>query len=86
MEFQSRPQFDNTYRLEPKEHERFYPSKVKECAQEVIERNLKDKEYDHASAKSQAENIADQIKMAVKGLNIPSYKIVVQTVIGEICG
>ena len=33
-----------------------------------------------------AESIADQIKMQVKALNIPSYKIVVQTVIGEITG
>ena len=49
-------------------------------------RNLKDKEYDHSNAKSMAESISDQIKMAVKGLNIPSYKIVVQTVIGEITG
>ena len=54
--------------------------------EEIILRNLKDKEYDHANAKSMAENISDQIKMAVKGLNIPSYKIVVQTVIGEISG
>ena len=54
--------------------------------EEVILRNLKDKEYDHATAKSMAESISDQVKMAVKGLNIPSYKIVVQTVIGEISG
>lgn len=54
--------------------------------EEIILRNLKDKEYDHATAKSMAESISDQIKLAVKGLNIPSYKIVVQTVIGEISG
>ena len=47
---------------------------------------MKDKEYDHATAKMMAETIADQIKMQVKALNIPSYKIVVQTVIGEITG
>ena len=49
-------------------------------------RNLKDREYDHSTAKTMAESIADQIKMQVKALNIPSYKIVVQTVIGEITG
>ena len=65
---------------------RFYPSKVKSCIEEVVLRNLKDKEYDHATAKLMAETIADQIKMQVKALNIPSYKIVVQTVIGEITG
>ena len=65
---------------------RFYPSKVKACIEEVILRNLKDKEYDHSSAKAMAEMVADQIKMQVKALNIPSYKIVVQTVIGQITG
>ena len=65
---------------------RFYPSKVKGLIEEVVMRNLKDKEYDHATAKTMAESIADQIKMQVKALNIPSYKIVVQTVIGEITG
>lgn len=33
-----------------------------------------------------AETIVDQIKMSVKALNIPQYKIVVQAVIGEIGG
>eukprot|EP00347_Sterkiella_histriomuscorum_P005168 403357635 len=86
MEFGHKPAFENTYRLEPREHERFYPSKVRSLIEEVVLRNLKDKEYDHATAKSMAESIADQIKMQVKALNIPSYKIIVQTVIGEITG
>lgn len=38
---------------------RFYPSKVKACIEEVVVRNLKDKEYDHATAKALAEHIAD---------------------------
>ena len=47
MEFGQKPAFENTYRLEPRETERFYPSKVKACIEEVIVRNVKDKEYDH---------------------------------------
>ena len=60
----------------------FYPSKVRECIKTIVEHHLKDKEYDHAAAKTLAEKIADEIKLAVKGLNVPNYKIVVQTVIG----
>ena len=30
--------------------------------------------------------LSNQIRTQVKGLNIPSYKVVVQTVIGEISG
>ena len=59
---------------------------MKACIEEVVLRNLKDKEYEHSTAKMMAELIADQIKMQVKALSIPSYKIVVQTVIGEITG
>ena len=78
----NRPAFENTYRLEPKECDRFYPSKVRDLIETIIHHHLKDKEYDHAHAKTQAEKIADEIKQACRGLSIPSYKIVVQTVIG----
>ena len=66
MEFGHKPAFENTFRLEPREHERFYPSKVKGVIEEIILRNVKDKEYDHANAKSMAESIADQIRASVK--------------------
>ena len=77
MEFGQKPNWEPTYRLEPREHERFYPSKVRAIIEEIVLRNVKDKEYDHANSKPLAESIAEQIKMAVKGQNIPSYKIVV---------
>jgi hypothetical protein len=41
------PRFDNTYRLEPKETDRFYPSKVRDLIEQVVTRNLRDREYDH---------------------------------------
>ena len=82
----NRPQFENTYRLEPKETDRFYPSKVRDCIDAIVTHHLKDKEYDHPQAKNWAEKIADEIKATVKALSIPNYKIVVQTVIGEVKG
>ena len=82
----NRPSYENTYRLEPKETDRFYPSKVRDIIRDIIEKHLKDKEYDHAMAKTQSEKIADEIKAAVKNLNLPSYKIVCQTVIGQLQG
>ena len=47
MELGQKPAFENTYRLEPRENERFYPSKVKSIVEEIVMRNIKDKEYDH---------------------------------------
>ena len=81
----NRPAFENTYRLEPKENDRFYPSKVRDEIEKVIVKNLKDAVYEHAQAKTHAEKIADDIKSACKNSGgFPNYKIVVQTVIGQI--
>ena len=48
-----------TYRLEPREHERFYPSKVKEIVENIVKHKLEGREYDHLQAKSQAEEIVN---------------------------
>ena len=86
MEFGQR-MMDNTYRLEPDETERFYPSKVRSCIQKCIEDRLKDKVYDHKESEKLSKEICNSIKESVKQqLSMPSYKIVVQCVIGEIGG
>ena len=82
----NRPAFENTYRLEPKETDRFYPSKVRDCIQQIVTHHLKDKQYDHVTASQTATKICDEIKANVKGLSIPQYKVVVQTVIGQVQG
>ena len=48
----------------------------------VIKQHLEGKEYDQAQARPQVENIVRQIQAQVKLLSLPSYKIVVQAVIG----
>ena len=73
----NRPAFENTYRLEPKESNRFYPTKIRDLISQIVTNACKDKEYDHAQAKSMAEKIADEIKAAVKSQSIPDFKIVV---------
>ena len=61
MEGLNRPILDNTYRLEPKECDRFYPSKVRECIEEIVTKHLADKEvYEHKQAKDLAEKLADE--------------------------
>ena len=65
---------------------RFYPNKVKVIIEDVINRNVADKEYDQVQAKTWVETIVRQIQTAVKQLSIPAYKIVVQAVIGQVAG
>ena len=47
---------------------------------------VKDKEYNHREAEKLAIEVSNKIRDTVKDLSIPSYKILVQTVIGEIGG
>ena len=86
MDFGQKGEIRNTYQLEPKEENRFYPSKVKDKIKEVVDAMIKDKEYDQKEAEKLAIEISNRIRDSVKDLNIPSYKIVVQTVVGEIGG
>ena len=65
---------------------RFYPSKVRTIIEKVIKKNLEDQEYDHQMAKQWAEQIVQKVRDETKQLNIPSYKIVVQCVIGQVKG
>ena len=84
--FGARTNFENTYRLEPRETERFYPTKIRDCIQAVVTRNLEGKEYDHPEAKRQAETIVNEIRAALKTFPIPAYKIIIQSVIGQVAG
>ena len=55
--------------------------------EEVVSKKLATMSYDPASAKGWAETIVDTVKERVKKeLSVPSYKIVVQCVIGDLKG
>ena len=75
-----------TYRLEPREHERFYPAKVRAVIEKCITEKLANQEFDLTKHKKWAEDIVVMIKEDTKQLNIPSYKIIVQCVIGQVLG
>ena len=66
-----------TFRLEPREHERFYPAKVRSIIEQCIKSKLEGMDFDHSKHKQWAEAIVVDIKEQTKQLSIPSYKIVV---------
>lgn len=82
-----------TYRLGPEENEKFYPSKVKIIAREILEGDLKEKidermveEWGDCGEEFEAlsKDIADKIKEKCKStLRIPRYRIIVQVTIGQ---
>mmetsp|Transcript_11575 Transcript_11575/g.26395 ORF Transcript_11575/g.26395 Transcript_11575/m.26395 type:complete len:128 (-) Transcript_11575:378-761(-) len=75
--------WENTYIMEPKDDEKFLPSKVTQTMERVMNEYFKDKEYAPEDARGWTLDICNDIKAAVKELNIPRYKIIVQCVIGE---
>ncbi|KAL7544395.1 hypothetical protein ACHAWF_007777 [Thalassiosira exigua] len=82
-----------TYRLKPEEHEKFYPSKARLIAKQILESELADKvderwveEWTDFGDEFEAlsKDVADKIKEGCKAaLDVPRYKIVVQVAIGQ---
>ncbi len=72
--------------MEPREHERFYSAKVQNIIENVIKAKLEGMQCDQVKHKQWAEGIVVEIKDQTKQLSIPSYKITVQCVIGQVLG
>ena len=56
-----------TYRMEPEEHERFYPSIAKSMADRVLGEELNGQTYDEEEAKIWSLNISDKVREAIYG-------------------
>merc|ERR1719436_690670 len=70
--------------MAPKDEEVFQPSAVTAAIEKAMKEYFKDKEeYIAEEAKGWTLDVSNDIKAAVKELNIPRYKIIVQVVIGE---
>ena len=78
--------WEPSYRTRPVESEKFVPRAVEAIIREVMERALKAAVFDEAECKSLALELCAEIKERVKALNIPRYKVVLQSVLGEVKG
>lgn len=77
----------NQYLVEPKDHEKFYPSKVTNEVRKILKENLDDFEIDDQSVAMKTEELTSLIRNSVKeNLNLPRYKLVVQVVLGLLKG
>ena len=56
-----------TFRMEPEEEEKFYPSKAKIIADKVMEEELNGAVYDEEEAKNWSMNISDKVRELVNG-------------------
>jgi hypothetical protein len=78
--------WEPTYRMRPKEDERFLPRSVESIIKEVMDKKLKKAKFEDSKCKALALELCSEIKEKVKELNIPRYKVVLQSVIGEVSG
>lgn len=73
--------------MKPKDNERFIPQEVEKIIKEVMDKELKDKKYEDDLCKTMALQLCKEIKQKIqKELKIDRYKIVLQSVIGEVKG
>ena len=79
--------FENTFKMNPDTGTKFSPGVVEKVAQQVLEANLTDKtRYEPRTCSIFTQRIAEEIKMRVKELKIPRYKIATQVFIGSVSG
>lgn len=73
----------NTYRIEPDNEYRFRPYRVQPKVLEVLMDRLKDKTYDPATVNELVKDVSRNVHQLMRNFQMPRYKIVVQTVIGQ---
>ena len=56
-----------TFRMEPEEDERFYPSQAKKLATDIVEAELNGQEFEEDDAKLWSLSIGDKVRDSVKG-------------------
>merc|ERR1711934_146960 len=80
-------QFENTYRLEPHDEEKFEPGKVKECIAEVFKKKFGEGfEYNADDAAEMGTEVCTEIQERIKELGYKRYKLITQVTIGEMKG
>ena len=74
-----------TFRTEPDDAGKLYPSKAKIIAEEILREKLENKSADDVEFEFEdlSKEIADEVKEKIKAsLDIPRYKVLVQATIG----
>lgn len=72
--------------MKPDENEKFMPKDVENVIKDVMSKKLKKAVYDDTRSKQLALELCSEIKERIKALNMPRYKVVLQSVIGEVKG
>lgn len=75
--------WEPTYRQKPADDQRFIPSTVQTLIETIVQQRLQYQTYDDAECKQLALEICNTVKEEVKKLRLPRYKLIFQSIIGE---
>jgi hypothetical protein len=73
----------NTYRIEPDDDYRFRPYKIQAKILEILVEELKGETYNPATVNELVKNVSRSVHQLMKSLQLPRYKIIMQTVITQ---
>lgn len=73
----------NTYRMEPEQEYRFRPYKIQDRILEVLAEQMKDQSYNSSTVNELIRDISRHVHHLVKHVQLPRYKLIIQTVIGQ---
>ena len=79
-------QLQNTFRTQPEAGQTFNEKEIRDVCERVLHELLDGMSYNHQSAPNLTRTISNTVKDKVKMLNMPRYKFIVSTVIGEQAG
>lgn len=75
--------FEPTYRMNPDESKQFPPCAVDKKIKSVLKSMLEDVTYDASMAPSLSVTVSNTLRMELKDLEIPRYKLICHVMLGE---
>ncbi|XP_067893071.1 dynein light chain Tctex-type protein 2B [Heterodontus francisci] len=75
---------ENTYKAQPDEGCKFDPYKVQKILEGTLSSYLADNKYNPVTCVQQVQSLTDHIRLKVKDINAPRYKLVCNVVLGQL--
>ena len=74
-----------TFRMEPEENERFYPSQAKAIAEAIMKDELEGVAYEEEDSKNWGLNISDKVRETLQGMNLITSDFEIEFSLYNIC-
>ncbi|XP_072130739.1 dynein light chain Tctex-type 5 [Mobula birostris] len=76
--------YENTYKVQPDEGCKFNATKVQKILEAILPSYLADNKYNPVTSVQLVQSLTDHIRLKVKDINAPRYKLVCNVVLGQL--